>query len=136
MIVICEECGKKYRVNPEQIKGSTTRFKCKSCNYLVLVKNPNHHLVPPADSEPQTADTGPPATGAPADPGPRMDDNISDLKVTGSDTAKLKGMGLRTKMLILFFAVPIIIITVSGLLYLWQLDELSRTITGEEENET
>ncbi len=29
MIVICEECGKNYRVDPEKIQGNEARFKKK-----------------------------------------------------------------------------------------------------------
>ena len=37
MIVICEECGKKYRVDASKIKGETAKVKCRSCNHLITV---------------------------------------------------------------------------------------------------
>ena len=37
MIVICEECGKKYRIDPEKIKGDKARFKCRSCSHVITV---------------------------------------------------------------------------------------------------
>ncbi|MFZ7126793.1 MAG: cache domain-containing protein [Desulfobacterales bacterium] len=40
MIVQCDNCGKKYRVEPDKIKGREARFKCKSCNQLVTVLKP------------------------------------------------------------------------------------------------
>jgi len=131
MIVICEECGKKYRINPKQIKGSTAKFKCKSCNHLVLVLNPDHEPSAAVVPDAIPADSGPPVLKEPPVAANKTGDTMADIKVTASDTAKLKGMGLRGKMLILFFAIPITIITVSGLLYLWQLNKLSSHITGE-----
>jgi predicted Zn finger-like uncharacterized protein len=35
MIVICEECGKNYRVDPEKIQGNKARFKCTDCGHLI-----------------------------------------------------------------------------------------------------
>ncbi len=40
MIAICEECGKKYRVDPEKIPGEKTQFKCKACGHLVTAYKP------------------------------------------------------------------------------------------------
>jgi len=44
---------------------------------------------------------------------------------------KGRTLGLRSKIFLLFFVVPIILITGAGLLYLWQLNNLSTLITGE-----
>ena len=38
MIVICEECGKKYRINPDKIKGKAASFKCRACARAVSVE--------------------------------------------------------------------------------------------------
>jgi methyl-accepting chemotaxis protein len=38
MIVICEECGKKYKIDPAKIKGEQARFKCKACSHIITVK--------------------------------------------------------------------------------------------------
>jgi predicted Zn finger-like uncharacterized protein len=40
MIVICEECGKKYRIDPLKIKRDSTRFKCTYCSHLISVRKP------------------------------------------------------------------------------------------------
>ena len=40
MIIICEGCGKKYRVDPSKIKEMTARFKCKSCDHILTVTKP------------------------------------------------------------------------------------------------
>ena len=46
MIVICEECGKKYRIDPDAIKGQRARFKCRTCGHSVLVEK-----TPPVDDD-------------------------------------------------------------------------------------
>ena len=103
MIVICEEYGKKYRVDPKQIKGNSARFKCKSCNHLVLVMNPDGPHDTAVVSAPLPAGLAEAGTEDSAGTEETPDDSLSDLKVSSSDTAKLKGMGLRGKMIILFF---------------------------------
>ena len=40
MIVICEECGKKYRIDPSKIKGAAARFKCRVCAHMIMVSKP------------------------------------------------------------------------------------------------
>jgi predicted Zn finger-like uncharacterized protein len=30
MIVICEECGKKYRIDPTKMKGAEAKVRCKA----------------------------------------------------------------------------------------------------------
>ncbi|MGD8304255.1 MAG: zinc-ribbon domain-containing protein, partial [Desulfobacterales bacterium] len=62
MIVICEECGKKYRIDPSKIKGDAARFKCRVCMHMIMVSKPSpvsSTAVPAdlSDSEP-TTDSG------------------------------------------------------------------------------
>lgn len=40
MIVSCEECGKKYQIDPAIIKGDEAKFECKICKNLVIVQKP------------------------------------------------------------------------------------------------
>lgn len=40
MIVICEECGKKYKVDESRITGAGARFKCRACNNLITITKP------------------------------------------------------------------------------------------------
>ena len=41
MIVFCEDCGKKYRVDPAKIKDRAASFKCLICGHPVLVSKPD-----------------------------------------------------------------------------------------------
>jgi methyl-accepting chemotaxis protein len=38
MIIICEDCGKKYRIDPNKMKASTGSFECKVCQHKILVE--------------------------------------------------------------------------------------------------
>ena len=55
MIVICEECGKKYRLDVSKIKGTAARFKCRVCTHMIVVSKPQ------SDSLAVTAEDSSPA---------------------------------------------------------------------------
>ena len=38
MLIICEECSKKYEVDENQLKGDKARFVCRKCGHLVVVR--------------------------------------------------------------------------------------------------
>ena len=52
VIVICEECGKKYSVVPSRIRGSAAGFTCRRCGHRIVVVKPPEALpggtAPPA----------------------------------------------------------------------------------------
>lgn len=127
MIVICEDCGKKYRVNPETLKGKEARFRCRSCGHEIRVSRPDgpaagDQRVNPA-SDPQ-AKAGLEGVRDDKTPAPES------LARRSPAFASTK-MGLRAKMALLFFLVPIAVIVASGLLYLRQMEVLSGLITQE-----
>ncbi len=37
MIVSCEECGLKYKIDPSKIKGEQARLKCKGCSTIITL---------------------------------------------------------------------------------------------------
>jgi HAMP domain-containing protein len=116
MIVICEECGKKYRVDPTKIKGTKARFTCKDCGHLVSVKKPKEDAA--------GQDT----------PAPDQQDEAQSAPTASSESdegTKLRGIGLRSKMFLLFLLVPLVLIAGAGGLYLWQLDALSNMFVDE-----
>ncbi|MBN1931298.1 MAG: zinc-ribbon domain-containing protein [Desulfobacterales bacterium] len=41
MIVICEECGKKYRIDPAKANENKISFKCKNCGHQIMTDIPN-----------------------------------------------------------------------------------------------
>ena len=50
MIVICEECGKKYRIDPLKIKGKAASFKCRVCTHVIMVTKPELETSQPVSS--------------------------------------------------------------------------------------
>jgi HAMP domain-containing protein/DNA-directed RNA polymerase subunit RPC12/RpoP len=129
MIVICEECGKKFSIDPSKIKGEKAKFKCDVCDFIIVVKKP---VETPATSLPKPQFTEP--------------DGKVDVKKTSAYKQKnkskytrtkktksfsLKGFGLRSKMILLFFLIPMILIITANILYLWQMNNLSSLLTSE-----
>jgi HAMP domain-containing protein/DNA-directed RNA polymerase subunit RPC12/RpoP len=48
VIVICEECGKKYSVVPSRIRGSAAGFTCRRCGHRIVVAKLPGSTAPPA----------------------------------------------------------------------------------------
>ena len=61
MIIICEECGRQYRIDPDKIKGESARFKCKTCSHLIVAQKPD-----PKTTEPELIEPGPNDTVSPS----------------------------------------------------------------------
>ena len=133
MIVICEECGKKYRLDLSKIKGSAARFKCRVCTHMIMVSKPQsaspaiaEKELPATEKVVETAEKQAPAEepeialdrSAP-EPG-----RVRPVRKTGV-------FNLRTKMLLLFLFVPLVFMIGASLLYLWQLERMSALLTKE-----
>ncbi len=43
MLVICEECAKKYNIDENRIKGDRARFSCLECGHIIVVEKPRSH---------------------------------------------------------------------------------------------
>ena len=126
MIIICEECGKKYRIDPSKIKGKAASFKCRVCTHLIVVSKPEPPPQrPEIDSRPTLASVT-----------TTIDDSSTAVAPGARQGAtkarrRTKGLGLRAKMLLLFMVVPIILMAGASLLYLWQLESMSDLLTRE-----
>lgn len=51
MIIFCEECGERYVIEPEEIKGRVMMFICRVCNDVIKVTLPEDAVKKPADRE-------------------------------------------------------------------------------------
>jgi HAMP domain-containing protein len=40
MLVICEDCAKKYHIDENRIKGQRAKFACKACGHIIVVEKP------------------------------------------------------------------------------------------------
>lgn len=66
MDIICDACGKKYRVDETKMKGDSAKVKCKACNNIMVVTKPKP--APPAESFRFEEAAEPELTGAPKIP--------------------------------------------------------------------
>jgi len=141
MIVICEECGKKYQIDPSRLKAAGATAKCKACGSVMHISKPEPRPVvkrppvKPAEPPPPPAEAATVREPVRAAPEPAAPEPAKAETRPGKEPAaapkKKKGMGLRTKIFLLFFVIPILLIIGAGVLYLQQLNELSALITGQ-----
>jgi HAMP domain-containing protein len=120
MIVICEDCGKKFIIDLAKMKSDMARFRCTACNHVnTVVKPPEERSkepeVPlmPLDTQEQPRKT------------PESKSSSSILPKSS------KLFGIRGRMMILFVIVPIVLLTAAGIFYLNQSNVLANLITGQ-----
>ena len=128
MIVICEECGKKYQIDPSRIKAGGAKAKCRACGNIMHLSKPE---AKPIEKRPSGPPQGQPTAAIRPQAAPEPEKKEEGPKEAAFVAKKGKGMGLRGKICLLFFALPIVLIIAAGLLYLQQLNALSSLITGE-----
>jgi HAMP domain-containing protein len=133
MIVICEECGKKYQVDPSRIKTAKAKAKCTGCGNMMTILKPVTQpvelpagMLPTREIKVKGEALPPPQEVPPASPKEEQPEVKEDVP-----KSKRKGMGLRFKIFILFFLLPILLFVGAAYLYLWQLQNLSALITVE-----
>ena len=128
--IVCDKCGKKYKIDETKIKGDSARLKCKGCDSILTVtkdapaavKMPVPDVsVPPGEPE---ADSSYEQTVTPA-----TAEGIEKKK-------KDKGirLGLRSRLFVFFFLIPIVLIAVEGYLYLQKFNDLSFSLTSQSTN--
>jgi len=135
MIILCEECGKKYRIDPSKVGKEDMKFKCKACNHVITVskseaKDPEPKAFIESEEEADTVKTETPSAEQEEKPEKRV-----KLPAGGMMEGKKGRFGLRSKMVLLFFVLPIIIVAAAGALYIMQMNSLSSLLT-EQSSET
>lgn len=116
MIVICEECGKKYKIDPGKIKGEQARFKCKACSHIITVNKVDSRREPEPTVEPEAMDS-------PVADSTKVQEETIDKTETPSQAVEPKappvadridrrkkkaGMGLTTKVILLMLLVSLL----------------------------
>ena len=132
MVVICEKCGKKYRVDPVKIKGKAASFNCHSCSHVIMVFKAQ---VMPAlpDSKIKTTSAATIVEQLPAD-GADIKDSTPSTNETKAGTRhrrKAGGLGLRAKMILLFFFIPSILTAGASLFYFGYFETTSSLLVQE-----
>ena len=133
MIVICEECGKKYRIDATKIKGTAARFKCRVCTHMIMVAKPTSDSpaavaadLPATETVTETVEKQTPAI----EPDIEVD-RVAAERLKVKPVRKAGSFNLRAKMLLLFLVVPLVLMIGASLLYLWQLEQMSGLLTKE-----
>jgi len=133
MIVICEECGKKYRLDVSKIKGSAARFKCRVCTHMIMVSKPQS-ASPAAVAEDLPAKETAAETAGKKASAAKPDITFDRSATERSQVRPVRKAGafnLRTKMVLLFLFIPLVLMIGASLLYLWQLEQMSALLTKE-----
>jgi nitrogen fixation/metabolism regulation signal transduction histidine kinase len=126
MIVICEDCGKKYNIDVDKIKSDVAKFRCTACNHINTVRKPPAEELKAPEIEFPPPDKQMPPPQPPQPPQP------ADSKATPAILPKRGGLlGIRGRMMILLVIVPIILLTAVGIFYLNQSTILANLITDQ-----
>jgi len=142
MIVHCQNCQKKYKFDPAKLKSSTVAFQCKNCGHRVSLNPEENPTVShsPADAPSESSF----APQAPFNDEAHSDDPFSTLMAppveepppvqaavaepTAKPVAK-KRYGLKAKMFLLFFVIPLSLVIAASAIFLWQLETLTGKIS-------
>ncbi len=133
MIVICEECGKKYTVDLNKIQGTRANFKCSNCDHLIVVKKPSAPTVSkPPVKKPEVQFTPPKplagtSMGTVIQPDTKADAAAPVHKRTASSGKR--GFGLVAKTVCIMLVVGIIPLAIFGWITASQTDKRMRDDT-------
>ncbi|MCI5117734.1 MAG: HAMP domain-containing protein [Candidatus Electrothrix sp. LOE1_4_5] len=50
MLVICEDCAKKYSIDEQRIKAPKVKFHCRACNHIIIVEKPKSTQKPESEA--------------------------------------------------------------------------------------
>jgi len=110
MIVLCEECGKKYRIDPANIRGEGAWIRCRTCNHITVIPD---SMVARATGSAAVSAPEPMAMPSPAStgPAPTVANAVAAPESHGksASTVKVRYTGLIAKFM-LFLVLPFVII--------------------------
>jgi HAMP domain-containing protein len=156
MLVICEDCGKKYRLDPTILGRKPVKFKCKTCAHLIMLPStlnaggdPDDVMQCPLAASAVNAwsESGSNLSPASNEGREAKIESVEDRRVGESvQGAVMAAPGnpvpavsdsipamssLRSKILFLFVVLPLILFTSSSVLFLYQTIRLEHSLTGE-----
>ena len=156
MLVICEDCGKKYRIDPTGLGRKPSKFNCKSCTHLIMLPgapNAGGHT-----DEVMQRPFAAPVVSTGNEPGSSLSyasndgrdakvEGVANHQVHASAHDALAGvpgntvpaasdavpamLSLRSKILFCFAVLPLILFASSSVLVLYQTLRLEHSLTGE-----
>jgi len=150
MVVTCDSCSKKYKIDETKIRSEQAKLKCKNCDHYIIVKNPS--FDPPHQEYAEFAsfdsDSGQEESSFfqssgfenEASPGqeppasPSMSFSAPEVEKPGKTkplSTERKGMGLKGQLFVYLF-VPFLVIFVAAIFVsIWQLTDLVNSISKE-----
>ena len=156
MLVICEDCGKKYRLDPTILGRKPVKFKCKSCTHLIMLPGAQNTggdsddvmqrplATPAVNTWNESGSSLPHASNDGRD---TKIESVEDHKVGASAHDAVTAVpgnpvpavsdaipamfSLRSKILFLFVVLPLILYASSSVLFLYQTIRLEHSLTGE-----
>jgi DNA-directed RNA polymerase subunit RPC12/RpoP len=129
VIVICEECGRKFRIDPGSITGEAVGFSCRHCGHRILV---NKRRPDALGLGMEAGDaSAPPLWPLPMAP-PAHDQGLSEPFIgadeTGRGRRRAMGPGVRRALLL---ALSLVIAGAAGVLFLRWMEGLARELDRE-----
>lgn len=122
MLVICEDCAKKYNIDEMKIKGESARFACQECGHIIVVQKPatpissNRPGIQTPGSEEET-DTGSQQNG-------RTDAQVTSPTAAGSAPEGGKGWPISTYLLLTLVTGFLVICGTFSFLYLKYIPQI------------
>lgn len=130
MIVICEECGKKYQIDPDRVKGETAKAKCKACGNLITIRK-SDNKAPEPQLPVEEEDTVQEEQETVSEPHPEEKKEPESKKRKKTSRSRLRRLGVRSRMIILFVSLPTLFMCATALFSIDQLQNLSGLIIDE-----
>ncbi len=105
MIVKCDECGLKYKVDPTKIKGVQARLTCKGCSNVIIVdkQKTTEYSSTAETSEPTFESSGSGTARSLYDPAA---EERTQAKI--SPVSKRSGLGLTSKVIMMMLLVSLL----------------------------
>jgi HAMP domain-containing protein len=159
MVVICEECGKVYKLDADKLKssmkGKTSKIKCRVCDHVITIAltdentidnvsgNIQHVQFQETEVEKQISSEVDTQNNSEIIEESSLNSSFEEEineEIEKSDSKNKKimkrkkrrsGMGLRTKMLLLFLLIPSFFMLCSGMFSQNQMLKLASDITAK-----
>jgi len=138
MITICEECGKKYKVDPDKIAGTEAKFKCKTCGHLITISHPaptieSKQPMPSISPELKAQEA---AELKPIKASPATDESVKKDKRPAFTRPAKSRLGLTAKLFMMMIIVSLVPLAMFWGLTLKQTKERMRNDTKRRINQT
>ncbi len=109
MIVFCEECGKRYRIDPGKMKGDKALLKCKACGHVITVVRPE-----PAAATKETESAPPPLDAESTPPAAEKPSQAPRETPAGAKRKRKFRLGITAKVFATMLVVSLVPLLILG----------------------